>query len=64
MTGSLGVINPSTATPFLFESEVGVFGKKMGAYAPTDGFKTISVTGATASTAVGRQVTVPANRLN
>lgn len=64
MTGSLGVINPSTATPFLFESEVGVFGKKAGAYAPTDGFKTISVTGATASTSVGRQVTVPANRLN
>jgi len=65
MTGSLGVINPSTASPFLFESGPAIFGLPgMGAYPPTDGFKTISVTGLASTTMVGKQITIPANVLN
>ena len=64
MTGALGVINPSTATPFLFEGGPGVFGKKIGAYPPTDGFKTVEVAGATAGTFVGRQLTVGQSQFN
>ena len=64
MVGSVGVINPSVEPPFFFEGGPGVFGKKAGPYAPTDGWKTISVDGTTLSTFVGRQVTLPANRMN
>ena len=64
MVGSLGVVNPSTAPPFFFGGGPGIAGKKFGPYAPTTGFKTISVSGATTSTFVGRGVTVPANLLN
>jgi len=62
MTGSLGVINPSNVGgQFLFDSGPGVFGAPAGPYPVTDGFKTISVDGATAGTFVGRKVTIPAN---
>jgi hypothetical protein len=64
MTGSLGVINPSTLSPFYFEAGPGLFGKAMGAYPPSDGFKTISVTGLASTTMVGKQVTLPANVMN
>jgi hypothetical protein len=64
MVGSVGVINPSVEPPFFFEVGPGVFGKKAGPYAPTDGWKTISVDGTTTSTFVGRQVTLPANKMN
>jgi hypothetical protein len=64
MTGAIGVINPSTLSPFYFESGPGVFGKKIGAYPPTDGFKYISVAGTTAGTTTGRTVTIPSGLLN
>lgn len=65
MTGSFGVINPSTLSPFYFESGPAIFGaKNVGAYPPTDGYRTISVTGLTSTTMVGKQVTIPPNVLD
>jgi hypothetical protein len=64
MVGSLGVINPSVAPPFFHTEGPAVLGKKIGPYAPTDGFKTVSVAGATTSTFVGRQVTIPSHVLD
>jgi hypothetical protein len=64
MVGALGVQNPSVAAPFLFESGPAVLGKKQGVYPPTLGFATVQVTGAAANTAVGRQVTLAANKMN
>ncbi|MEZ4331404.1 MAG: PEP-CTERM sorting domain-containing protein [Myxococcota bacterium] len=64
MVGSLGVQNPSVAAPFLFEGGPVMAGRKQGVYPPTTGFKTVQVTGATANTSVGRQVTLAANKLN
>jgi len=65
MTGTLHVANPSAGV----EAGPGIYGRKAGGvgpvtYAPTDGAKEISVVGTTASTFVGRQVTIPAGRLN
>ncbi|MEM9174103.1 MAG: PEP-CTERM sorting domain-containing protein [Myxococcota bacterium] len=65
MTGSLLVENPSAG----FEMSPGVYGRKEGGagpnvFPPTDGAKTISVLGTTATTAVGRQVTLPASQLS
>jgi hypothetical protein len=64
MTGSLGVQNPSTSAPFLFESGPTVLGKKQGAYPPTAGFATVEVAGATPGTFVGRAVNLAANKIN
>lgn len=64
MTGSLGVQNPSTVAPFLWEGGPAVLGKKQGVYPPTAGFATVQVAGAAASTFVGRQVTLAANKMN
>ncbi|MFO0688220.1 MAG: PEP-CTERM sorting domain-containing protein [Myxococcota bacterium] len=64
MTGSLGVQNPSTSAPFLWEGGPAVLGKKQGVYPPTAGFATVQVAGATAGTFVGRQVTLAANKMN
>lgn len=63
MVGALGVFNPSTSAPFLFEGGPNVFGKRIGAYPPTSGFKNIDVAGATAGTFVGRQITLMANQM-
>jgi hypothetical protein len=63
MVGALGVTNPSTSAPFYFEGGPNVFGKKMGVYPPTSGFKTIAVAGATGGTFAGRQVTLMANQM-
>lgn len=64
MVGSFGVINPSVAPPFFFTAGPHVLGKKAGPYAPTAGWATVQVDGATASTFVGRQVTAPAGVMN
>ncbi|MFO0687238.1 MAG: PEP-CTERM sorting domain-containing protein [Myxococcota bacterium] len=64
MTGSLGVQNPSTTAPFLWEGSPAILGKKQGVYPPTAGFATVQVAGATAGTFVGRQVTLAANKMN
>jgi hypothetical protein len=64
MVGSLGVINPSVAPPYFFEGGPAVLGKKVGPYAPTDGFTTVQVAGAGAGTTVGRTVTLGANKMN
>ena len=63
MVGSLGVINPSVADPFFFTTGPEVLGKKAGPFAPDRGATTVSVTGAAATTSVGRQVTVAQNKL-
>jgi len=65
MTGTLMVDNVDSG----IEGGPGVFGRKVGGvgprtFPPTDGAKTISVDGTTASTFVGRQVTIPSNVLN
>lgn len=63
MVGSVSVINPSVSAPNFFEVGPYLFGKAQGGYAPDAGFKTIMVTGASASTAVGRQITLTPNQL-
>ena len=65
MTGSLHVANPSAGV----EAGPGVYGRKVGGanpvtFPPTDGAKEISVDGTGATTFVGRQVTIPAGRLD
>ncbi len=67
MTGTLNVDNPSNGG--VSEGGPGVFGRKVGGvgpntFAPTDGAKAIDVAGATTSTFVGRQITVPQSALN
>jgi len=64
MTGTLSVINPSTQIPFLHESGPGGYGRGRGTKPPTTGPKTINVAGTAAGTSVGRQITIPAGRLN
>jgi hypothetical protein len=64
MTGSLGVINPSTQQPFLFEAGPGMFGQSMGAYAQNGPVLAISVAGTASTTMVGKQVTIPPNLMN
>jgi hypothetical protein len=64
MVGSVGVINPSVAPPNYFGHGPQVLGKKVGPYAPDAGWATLQVAGTTAGTFVGRQVTLPANRMN
>ncbi|MEZ4331405.1 MAG: PEP-CTERM sorting domain-containing protein [Myxococcota bacterium] len=64
MVGSLGIQNPSVAPPFLFEEGPAMLGRKQGVYPPTAGYATVQVTGATASTAPGRQVTLAGNKMN
>jgi hypothetical protein len=64
MVGSMGAINPSVEPPFYFETGPAVFGKKVGPYAPIDGWKTLDVAGTTPGTFVGRAVTLPAGRMN
>lgn len=61
MTGTILVENPSSG----FELQPGVFGRKVGGvgpatYPPTDGTRMVEVAGATASTFVGRPVTLAA----
>ena len=63
MVGSVSVINPSVSAPNYFEVGPFLFGKNQGAYAVDAGFKTVMVTGASASTTVSRQVTLPADHL-
>jgi hypothetical protein len=65
MTGSLMVDNIDAGV----EGGPGVFGRKVGGagprtFPPTDGAKTINVAGTTATTFVGRQVTLAASQLN
>ncbi|MBW2424854.1 MAG: hypothetical protein JRG86_11420, partial [Deltaproteobacteria bacterium] len=64
MVGSVGVINPSVAPPNYFGHGPQVLGKKVGPYAPDAGWATLQVAGTTTGTFVGRQVTLPANRMN
>jgi hypothetical protein len=64
MTGSLGIINPSVAAPFFFESGPAVAGRKAGPYAPNTGFKTVDVAGTATGTSVGRPVTLAAGKLD
>ncbi|MBK7950752.1 MAG: hypothetical protein IPK00_18850 [Deltaproteobacteria bacterium] len=64
MVGALGVLAPSVEAPYAFESGPAVLGKKQGVYPPTAGFATVQVAGATAGTFVGRQVTLPPNKMN
>ena len=63
MVGALGVQNPSTTAPFYFEGGPNIFGKKVGVYPPTSGFKTIAVAGTAAGTFPGRQITLMANQI-
>ncbi|MCP4906773.1 MAG: hypothetical protein GY910_17515 [bacterium] len=60
MVGSLGVINPSVATPRHFERGPLVLGKKVGPHAPDHGIGSAIAAGATTGTTVGRTVTLPA----
>lgn len=65
MTGSLMVDNIDSGSdggPAIYGRKVGGVGPRT--FAPTTGAKEISVAGTTASTFVGRQVTIPANRLD
>jgi len=64
MVGSIGVINPSVAPPFFFTSGPQVLGKKQGPYAPDKGWTTVDVAGTTATTFVGRQLTLAAGKLD
>ncbi len=64
MTGSLGVINPSQASPFFFEGGPGIFGQDIGPYPNTRGGRIVTAAGATTSTFVGRTVTIGSNLLN
>jgi hypothetical protein len=64
MVGSLGVLYPDVAPPGLFDAGPGAFGKKFGPHPPTAGVRTIAATGTVGQTAVGRKLTLAANRLN
>lgn len=64
MVGSWGVQNPSVGAPFLFEGGPKMMGRGRGAYPPNAGFQQVQVTGAPGATAVGRQITIPANLIN
>jgi hypothetical protein len=64
MVGSFGVINPSVAPPFFFTAGPHVLGKKVGPYAPDAGWTSVEVAGTTASTFVGRQLTLAAGKMD
>ena len=60
MTGFLMVDNIDAG----IEGGPGIFGAPVGGRPPNEGFKTISVDGATPGTFVGRAVTIDANKLD